>query len=229
MTRQSRSNIGAYLLIGLGILFLVGQTGILDLGGIFDTVFDLSWPMFIIIPGVVFLLIAWFGNKTEGFAVPGTIITGTGVIMTVQNATNHWESWAYVWTLYPGLVGLAIMFMGWRTNNTKQFDDGRKMVFGSVVACAIFFAIFEGLIFNNVFSWNLLPVVLIGLGLVLLFRSRLPAPAKAKNEPMLMTDKPKNPPAPTNGKPRSAADIDPELRRKIDEALNEDVPPAPKL
>ncbi len=228
MTNHSRSNLGAYIVIGLGILLLVGQMGLFDLGGIFGSVISFSWPMFIIIPGVIFLLIAWFGNRTEGFAIPGTIITGTGLILTVQNATNHWESWAYVWALYPGLVGLGIMFMGWRTNNTRQFEEGRRLTFGSVLATALFFAFFEGLIFNNVFSWNLLPVVLIGLGLVLLFRSRS-APAKAKNEPMLASEKPKNPPMqPVNGKPRSAADIDPELRRKIDEALSEDAPPAPK-
>jgi hypothetical protein len=222
MTRQFRSNIGAYLLIGLGILFLAGQTGLINIGDFFGSVLELWWPMFIFIPGVVFLLVAWFGKKTEGLAIPGAIITGTGAIMTVQNITNHWESWAYVWTLYPGLVGLALMYMGWRTNNTQQLDDGRKMAFASLLSCAVFFAIFEGLIFNNVFSWNLLPVVLIGLGVVLLFRSRLPG-AKAKNAPIMTADKRKH--LPTNDKPFSAADIDPELRRKIDEVLAEDTPP----
>jgi hypothetical protein len=227
MKDQSRSNIGAYLLIGLGIIFLAAQTGILNLGGLFDSLFSFSWPFFVIIPGVVLLALAAFGKGTAGFAIPGTLITGTGLILGVQNATNYWESWAYVWALYPGMVGLAIMYMGWRANNARQRDDGRKLVLGSLVATAIFFAIFEGLIFNNIFSWNLLPVALIGVGAFLLFRDRfMPAPRKAK---FAAAEKPKHiptPAAPVNGKPRSAADIDPELRRKIDEALGEETPPS---
>src|SRR5687767_10207750 len=99
MIQQDRGRtITAVGLIGLGILFLLGQVFGFSL-------FSVLWPFFVILPGAAFLYGAFTGGKNAaGLAVPGSVITGTGLILLYQSLTNHWESWAYAWTLYPVFV-----------------------------------------------------------------------------------------------------------------------------
>ena len=76
--------------------------------GWFDRYFD--WPFYVIGLGLVFLLLSIITGE-GGFAVPGSIIGGIGGILFYQNLTNDWVSWAYLWVLIPGLVGLGL-FIG---------------------------------------------------------------------------------------------------------------------
>lgn len=171
MNSRSSSNIGAYILIGLGVLFLAGQVFDFDLGRIFD----ISWHLFVIIPGVIFLIIALTGDqRAAGFAIPGTIITGTGAILWFQDTFNRWETWAYVWTLYPVFLGAAFILMGARLNNATQIRTGRGFLQWGLIAFVIFAAMFELLIFNDggqIGRW-LVPGLLILGGVYLLFFRR---------------------------------------------------------
>src|SRR5215813_518898 len=116
ISRERGRAIGAVTLIGLGLLFLLGQ--ILNV-----SIFSFLWPFFVIIPGAAFLYFAITGGKnTAGLAVPGTVVTGTGLILLYQSLTNHWESWAYAWTLYPVFVGLALTFMGRRMGDSGTYN-----------------------------------------------------------------------------------------------------------
>lgn len=165
------NNFGAYILIALGVLFLAGQFLNVDLGRIFD----LSWPLFIIIPGVIFLLIAFTGDRrAAGFVVPGAIVTGTGVILWFQDTFNRYETWAYVWTLYPVFVGAATLYMGTRTDNPAQVKTGRGLLSFGVIAFVIAAAFFELIIFNNNASMGrwLVPALLILAGGYMLFFRR---------------------------------------------------------
>src|SRR5438552_19018391 len=105
MTAERREGrpVIAIGLIGIGVLVFLGQ--LTGFGGMFST----FCPLFVAIPGLAFLYFAYTGDrKVAGLAVPGTVITGTGLILFYQNITGHWQSWAYVWTLYPLFVGLAL-------------------------------------------------------------------------------------------------------------------------
>jgi hypothetical protein len=171
MNTRSSNSVGAYLLIGLGALFLAGQVFGFDIG----RVFDLSWPLFIIIPGVIFLLIAIMGHQgTVGFAVPGAIITGTGAILWFQETFNRWETWAYVWTLYPVFLGAALLFMGTRMNSQEQIKTGRGFIQWGLIAFVALAALFELLIFHDnsqIGRW-LVPGLLILGGVYLLYFRR---------------------------------------------------------
>ena len=128
-TNQNQSRtVGGMLLIGLGGLFLLGQvTGF--------GFFGFSWPLFVLIPGLIFLALALRSedNSTVGFIFPGIIVTGTGLILSYQNMTNHWESWAYIWTLYPVMVGLALRYMGNRTQHPDTAKVGRMLTTGGLI------------------------------------------------------------------------------------------------
>lgn len=115
-------SITAFSLIGLVGLFLLSQ--------IFGfSLFSILWPLFVIVPGAAFLYFAVTGDKKmAGLAVAGTVVTGTGLILLFQSITNHWQSWAYAWTLYPVFVGMALTFMGTRMEDAGTYKAGRGLV-----------------------------------------------------------------------------------------------------
>jgi hypothetical protein len=206
-SNMSRST-GAFVLIGLGVVFLLAQ--------IFDFSFwGALWPLIVMIPGLAFLYFAYNGDKgASGLIFPGAIITGTGAILLYQNLTNHWESWAYAWTLYPVFVGMGLVFMGRRTHNEGQYKTGQGMIRWGAIAFAGFWVLFELLIFggDRIFGNWLLPVVLIGVGVLLLLRRGESVPVKRKvGGDVYYETKPKK-------GTRSYSD---ELQAKIDAALAE--------
>lgn len=223
MAESQRNSFGALALIGLGVLFLVGQVfgiNIWEIAGV-------SWPVLIMIPGVAFLGLALAGDrKLAGFAIPGMIITGTGGIFWFQNATNYFESWAYVWTLYPVFVGLGLMIMGQRTAKEKEYKTGRGLVTYGLIAFLVAAAFFELMIFGSstLPGW-LLPLGLIGVGGFLLLRGRSTDGKEKRKfasgfDDGALVDAPRKR---TNG----ALTESEKLRQQIDEALAEDEPETP--
>lgn len=203
-------NMGAYILIGLGVLFLAAQ--------IFDfSFFGALWPLIIVAVGLPFLYGAYTGNEhNAGLIFPGTIISGTGLILFYQNLTDHWASWAYIWSLYPVFIGASLMFLGRRTGKDEPYQVGQGMVRWGMMAFVGFWALFELVIFGSdrIFGNALLPVVLIGAGLFMLFR-RGGSEVSAKRK-IVYTDSAK--PKRTNGYNSYSE----ELQAKIDAALAED-------
>lgn len=138
--------------------------------------FSILWPLFVMIPGFIFLCFSRQGEADNAaLAVPGALIAGTGAILFYQNLTGHWASWAYMWTLYGVFLGLSFQYMDKR--GMKDDEDlgeiGRYFVlFSSLlfIALAVFF---EVLIFNdgNLFVSIAVPAVLIFIGLWFLSRS----------------------------------------------------------
>ncbi len=168
-SQDTTRNIIGMILIGVGGLFLLAQ-------GTDFNIFGLGWPLFVLIPGAIFLTIALRAENEEtvGLIFPGVIVTGTGVILAYQNFTGHWESWAYVWTLYPVFVGIAMRHMGYRTDSFDLRRTGQMMMIVGMIAFVSFGALFELFIFNGG-SFGILapiaPVVMIGAGLFLVLRN----------------------------------------------------------
>lgn len=194
---SEKNHLSGMLLVVLGALFLLGIiTGSL-------------WTLFVILPGLPFLFFALTGNKRlAGLIFPGLIISGSGLILLYQSIFNHFESWAYIWTLYPGLIGLGLLFMGGRTRKNDLTKIGQNMMRGSVTVFAGLGLFFELLIFSNILSGLgslLVPVALIGMGVYLLNKGDDRNKEKRKND----------------FKPKREI-INPELQRQIDEALAED-------
>ncbi len=162
-TKQYRLNslIGAGL-IGLGILFLLGE--------IFD--FRLGfylWPFFIIVPGLAFFYFMVHGGKNAAaLAIPGSIITTTGLLLLYQSITNHWESWAYAWALiFPTSVGIGLYIFGlWGEN------DSLRRTGQGFIRVGLILLVLGGLFFEMIFHLSgsrsnrvVWPVVLIIAGI----------------------------------------------------------------
>ena len=159
MNRRA-SIAGGIILILLGGLFLASE--------LFPQIFNFwEWPFIIIGLGVVFLLWAILSG-IGGLAVPGSILSGIGSILYYQNTTQDWASWAYVWALIPGFVGVGIILSGIIDRKFKQSITGGLIL---LLICAIFFFALGsqfGLQGNIAKYW---PVLLIFVGLIALIRA----------------------------------------------------------
>ncbi|GJM40232.1 MAG: hypothetical protein DHS20C20_05140 [Ardenticatenaceae bacterium] len=156
MQKQSSIIIGTILII-VGVLFLLAQ--------FFPNLiphFDMSqqWPLIVVAVGGLLLLSALFG--TPELAIPGSIVTGIGGILYVQNLTNTWSSWSYVWALIPGFVGIGLLIAGTLGHERRRsWREGSRLILISGVMFVIFGAFFNGL--GNIGQYW--PILLIGLGL----------------------------------------------------------------
>ena len=161
--QPNRSNagtlIGGAILIAFGLLSLAGQ--------IFRNVnWGTLWPFTIIGFGMLFFVAMFAGGKqAAGFAVPGTIVGGIGLVLLFQNITQHWESMSYFWTLIILFVGAGIYIMGWYGGDAEQKNSGWRVMKVGLILFIIFSAFFEMMFssFNNL----IFPVLLILLGVYL--------------------------------------------------------------
>jgi hypothetical protein len=106
----------------------------------FSTIADVDWPFFVIIPGVILLVSSLIPTPPHGtgFAIAGSIVTTVGAVLLYQNATAHWESWAYAWALVgPGAAGLGMLAYGLIFGQRDLVPVGARLV---VIAAGIFLA-----------------------------------------------------------------------------------------
>ncbi|HET7521445.1 MAG TPA: hypothetical protein VFK61_07905 [Candidatus Limnocylindria bacterium] len=157
------------VLIAVGVLYFTGQYLEIDWG-------RASWPFYVIVPGVAIAAIGLSQRHGSGLTIAGSIVTMVGLVLLYQNATDHWESWAYAWALVgPGGSGIGMLLHGLRVGSSRMQREGFWQI---VVAAGLFIAgylFFEGIIGISgqrlpLPNW-LLPAVIIALGAVLLIRS----------------------------------------------------------
>ena len=161
--QTNRSNAGALIagivLILFGLMALAGQ--------LFRTVdWGAFWPFIIIGFGGLFFVAMFAGGKqAAAFAIPGSIISGIGLILLFQNITDHWESMSYFWALIILFVGVGIYIMGWYGADENQKRSGFRVMKVGFILFIIFGAFFE-MIFSS-FGNIVFPVLLILLGIYL--------------------------------------------------------------
>jgi hypothetical protein len=130
------------LLVLAGAVLLVGQLVNVDVG-------HYGWPFFVIVPGVLILFVALMarGALGEGLAILGSIIAVTGLILLYQNATDHFESWAYAWTLiFPGAVGAGMVLYGLAAGRPGNVRAGTRLVGVGLILFLLGVAFFEGVL-----------------------------------------------------------------------------------
>jgi len=161
------------ILIALGILFLVPQWFNVFFA---PRWFELAWPFFVIVPGVLIFLVALVvrGDAGEGIAIFGSIVTMAGLILLYQSTTGRWESWAYAWPLvFPTAIGLGQVAYGALTGRGQTVRTGIRLATIGVAVFLVFASFFELVL--NIGGIGLgrvgLPVLLIGLGVILLIRA----------------------------------------------------------
>jgi len=178
-TRNAGSLVGGALLVLFGLLALAAQIfkGF-DFWGKF-------WPFIIIAVGAMFFVGMFAGGKSvSGLAIPGTILTGLGLMLLVQNLTGYYESWAYGWAVIIILVGLGIFIMGWWGSDAGQRRGGGVVMRIGLILFLIFGAFFEMIFRSFSLADYIFPSALILLGLYLVLkRSGLFSGKKSGDQP----------------------------------------------
>lgn len=95
----------AYLLIGIGIYFLLKQLHV----PIFTNFY--SWPTLLIIIGSALLLHS-YSSKDYQNLFSGTILLGLGIHF---HGLEHYSFWIDHWAVYPFIIGIAFIVRYLRT------------------------------------------------------------------------------------------------------------------
>ena len=167
MYDHRRSGIAAgVLLVLLGTALLALQL-VPGLRAWLDTSF--GWPFIIIGVGAVMLLtglLTW----QPGLVTAGCIVAGIGGTLYWQNATGAWASWAYAWTLIPAFAGVGMILAG-----VMQSDFWRSLRLGlwQILTSAVLFLIFAAFLGGPNLLGVYWPVLIIGLGVIMLFQPLL--------------------------------------------------------
>jgi hypothetical protein len=163
-----QSSLPAWALIGVGTALLLAY--LLDI-----RLMDYFWPAFIIAPG---LLLMWPAHKSTAdeqskfafLAVPGAMIATMGLLLFAMNLTDHFEAWAYSWTLLIAAAAGGVMYV-------TRFDDNGRLQERSYKLIRVTSMVFLGLalFFEIVVFENFNPLMslgLIGFGLYILLQNK---------------------------------------------------------
>jgi hypothetical protein len=139
---------------------------------------DVGWPIFVIGAGVAILLIGLVVANEQGMVIGGTVVTTVGLVLFYQDQTGQWETWAYAWALVgPAASGLGLALWGVRSGSFGDVRNGTWGLLGGLAIFAVGWLFFEGVIGIGgdrlaLPEW-LLPVAVIGIGVVVLGRAML--------------------------------------------------------
>jgi peptidoglycan/LPS O-acetylase OafA/YrhL len=177
------SNTIGIVLVVAGLIAALSQKIGFGIGLGFLGIDQISWPLFIIVPGLILLMMSLSSkNGNTAITVVGTMATITGLLLAYQNTFHHYESWAYGWALVSPLgLGLGQILHGRSHDNPALIETGRRMVaIGAAlfVAGAVFFELIiniSGRGISHFFSSDYaFSTILIGAGVVFLLWRFLP-------------------------------------------------------
>jgi hypothetical protein len=152
---MKRNNfIPGLLLIGAGMLMFAGKLGVLDIG------IGFLWPMFLIVPGLIFEFSFFTTGRNPGTLVPGGILTVYGLFFFF-NILTKWTFMDSLWPIF--ILGPAIGLL-------------QLYLFGNRARGVLIAASILGLISTVMLSFTLFgfavdyiaPVLLILLGVLIL-------------------------------------------------------------
>ncbi len=128
-----------------------------------------QWPDSLIALGAFLVLLALF-SRSAGLLTLGVIMAGIGGILYYQASSGDWDSWAYLWTLIPGFVGLSVLLQGvfWSANRKYNLARGLNLLAVSAILFIVFGAIVGAF---DLLSGYWPPLILIVLGVYMIVRA----------------------------------------------------------
>ncbi len=116
------------------------------------------------------LLIIGLLTRAFGMAVPACVVAGIGLIFYWQSSgpPERYATWAYVWTLIPGFVGIGTILAGLLEWKWETIRGGLWLVVISAILYAIFASVFAPMFGGRAILGRWWPVLLILLGVLTL-------------------------------------------------------------
>ena len=140
MNSRARTLLVLGLVLILGGAWMIALVNNPELKAWWDSL--VSWPLIVVAVGIGLLLLGLMVNAPD-MAIPACIVAGVGLILYYQSESGNWASWAYMWALIPGFVGLGTILAGilggggWR-----RVREGLDLMLISLIMYAIFSALF---------------------------------------------------------------------------------------
>jgi len=158
--KRTGSILWGLFLIALGLLFFADMYYNFDLLNMTKL-----WPLFILIPGLIFEISYFVSGKNPGLLVPGGILIIVGLIFLTATLID-WSLFKYTMTLFPLSVafGLFQLYIFGGRHPSLLIPVG---ILG-VISIVSFFSV----ILSLPFAGTLAPVVLIAVGLLIIFGRR---------------------------------------------------------
>ena len=146
-------------IFGLLLLF-IGAMLILSNFGVIEIVWDNLWPLFLLIPGIVFELSYFIYRKDAGLLVPGGILITYGLLFLV-NVNYGWHLMDNLWPIFP--LGVAIGLF--QLYLFGEREKGLLIPIGILGAISLFFLI-NNLVFIDFRLLAGILLVLIGIWII---------------------------------------------------------------
>jgi hypothetical protein len=168
MEKKNRTQLVLGLVLILAAGWLIATRIKPDLDNILHLTFE--WPMWIMLAGAALLVIGLLVGAPD-MAVPACIVAGIGGILYYQNATSNWGSWAYMWTLIPGFVGIGQILSGIIGGDfMANLREGLRLLVTSAILFTIFATFFNAWTIFGSFSAYVPIALLFVLGIWLIVR-----------------------------------------------------------
>ncbi len=148
-------------LFGLFLLF-IGVVLILANFGVIEIVWESLWPLFLLIPGILFELSYFIYRKDAGVLVPGGILITYGLLFLV-NVIYGWQLMEDLWPIFP--LGVAVGLLQLYLFGVRE--KGLLIPIGILGAISLFFLV------NNLFFIDfglLVGIVLVVIGIWVIFK-----------------------------------------------------------
>ena len=148
-------------LFGLFLLF-IGVLLILANFGVIEIIWENLWPLFLLIPGILFELSYFIYRKDAGLLVPGGILITYGLLFLV-NVMYGWHLMEDLWPIFP--LGVAIGLLQLYLFGVRE--KGLLIPIGILGAISLFFLV------NNLFFIDfglLVGIVLVVVGIWVIFK-----------------------------------------------------------
>jgi hypothetical protein len=162
MNQQKRTGMAlGFLLVLIGIFFLASEL----IPGMREwSRFVFTWPITLVLVGAGLQLLGLLTGNA-GMAIPACIVAGLGGIFYYQTLYHNWTSWAYIWTLIPGFVGVGVILASLLSGGSGAYSVSRglRLILTSLVLFVVFGAIMGAFTGLGMY-W---PLLLIGAGVIL--------------------------------------------------------------
>ena len=104
-----------------------------------------GWTLFIFIPGLVLFVGGLLAQDEPavGLTIAGSIIMTIAAMLFAMDRTEHYEAWAYAWTLIPGAAGIGVLIHGSQAGDRRKVRAGGRLILISLVMFAVGAFFFE--------------------------------------------------------------------------------------
>ena len=142
-----------------------------------------GWTLFIFIPGVVLFVGGLLAQDEPavGLTIAGSIIMTIAAMLFAMDRTEHYEAWAYAWTLIPGAAGIGVLIHGSQAGDRRKVRAGGRLILISLVMFAVGAFFFETIFQTGTVPFGVdafWPVVLVVVGVFVIALAFLREPPR---------------------------------------------------